>query len=842
MSKRLTITFLIVLLVGSGNLGYGQAVFNTKDLRIKWAFITNHYQDKPGFLAALTINQTAGNKMPAKGWKLYFSLRYHGINLTSQNKDVVIEHGGGDLFCIKPAASFKGISKGSALIIPFNGGGIIANYHDAPSGFFWVSDSDNLPYDIPESNITHDSGTLKGADAQEIFNLNKGTTNLPDDKLPAFLPQPVTYTQNKGYFKLDKSVSIVNAGGFMNEAGYLAKEISAITSYTPVSAGGRKKIVLRRIGLPKEAYDLRIAADSIIISASDGAGIFYGIQSLKNMLPADAWSSKQVPLNIPCATVHDEPRFSVRAFMLDVSRNFQPKAEIMKLLDVMALYKLNTFHFHFTDDEGWRIEIPGLPELTAIGSNRGYPYMRNERMQPSYGSGASTANKMGSGFYSRNDFIEILQYAQSRHIKVIPEIESPGHARAAVKAMEARYYKYMKAGDRKKAAEYLLSDLQDSSKYLSAQYFKDNVMNPALPSTYRFVAKVVDELKAMYQEAGADLTMIHMGGDEVPAGTWEMSPAIRAMMKKNTVLHNINDVFLSYFKQVQQLLGRRGLKLYAWEELAIGTEKNNQSRKVISIPEFINNGVSVDAWYNVGGNEDIPYQAANAGYKTVLTCIDYFYFDLAYQRSFYEPGDEWLGFLETKKMLSFIPYNYYRNAKVDMPGNPYAAGYFENKQRLTPEGSKNIRGIQGALWGENIKSARQMEYMILPRLLALAEKAWAKQPQWETEQDTAKLSAQYEQYWNIFANQLGKKELPKLAWYRGGYYFRIPAAGLMQLDGLGKANQQFPGMAIRYTTNGAEPGSQSTIYNRPLKLKGKVKMRVFDARGRGGETTTIEVE
>ena len=831
-----------MLFVSCGKFVHGQTVFNPKDIRIKWAFVANHYHDKPNFLATITVHNATGHMIPANGWKFYFSLRYHTTGLVSENKDVEIQHSSGDLFYLKPTGSFTGIDNGGKLIIPFTGGGVIANYQDAPSGFFWVNDNDDIPYNIPAANITHDPGSLKGTDAQYIFDLNKGTRDLPDNQLPAFIPQPVVYTKSKGSFKLDESVSIINEGGFADEASYLTKEIRAITGRILVSVHGKKNIILKKNMLPKEAYELKITKDSIVISASDGAGIFYGIQSIKNMLPIDAWSAKRASLNINCAIVHDEPRFPIRAFMLDVSRNFQSKAEILKLLDVMALYKLNTFHFHLTDDEGWRIQIPGLPELTTIGSNRGYPYIYNERLQPSYGSGASITNKAGSGFYSRKDFIEILKYAKTRHIDVIPEIESPGHARAAVIAMEARYRKYRKAGDLKKATEYLLSDLQDSSKYSSAQYFNDNVMNPALPSTYRFVTKVVDELRAMYKAAGANLNRIHMGGDEVPNGAWEGSGVIKAMMKKNTAIHDVNDVFQFYFQQIQQMLNKRGLKLYAWEELTIGTQKNDSSRNVVPIGEFLKNGVSVDAWYNVEGNEDIPYQVANAGYKTILTCIDYFYFDLAYQRSFYEPGDEWLGFLETKKTLSFIPYDYYRNAKSDLQGNSYAKGYFNNKQKLTAEGRKNIIGIQGALWGENIMSAKQMEYMILPRLLALAEKAWSKQPQWETEQDTAKLSVQYEQYWNAFANQLGKKELPKLTWYHNGYNFRIPAPGILHSGGLVTVNQQLPGMTIRYTTDGSEPVSTSAVYNGPTKLTGYVKMRVFDTKGRGGETSSIKVE
>lgn len=831
--------YLLLLLPFSVVHATAKPTFNPVNLHIRWQFVSNSNDGKSGSLASLTLINKGKIAIPSNGWKLYFSLRYQGVNLATKSSDVSINHVNGELFFIQPSKDFKGLVPGQSITFQYHCRGAIANYQDAPEGFFWVA-ADNIPHNIPVTNIIRDPGTLKGVDGQVVFDQNREISDVPLSKLPPILPAPISLKKNKGSFIWDKSVSITAPNEFKSEVDYLSQEIKSVTGLT-LSAGGNKKVIFHKNKLQNEAYDLTVTPDSIVISASTGAGIFYGIQSLKNLMPANTWATNHTAISIPCVTIHDAPRFPVRAFMLDVSRNFQSKQEILKLLDLMALYKLNMFHFHFTDDEGWRIEIPGLPELTSVGSNRGYPFDKDQRLQPSYGSGAGTSNKMGSGYYSRKDYIEILKYAKERHIKIVPEIESPGHSRAAVRSMLARYQKYMKLDDRKKAEEYLLTDLADSSKYTSAQYFNDNVMNPALPSTYRFVQKVIDELTSMYREAGAELDMIHMGGDEVPNGAWEKSPKIQAMMKNDTSLHNINDVFLSYFMKVKNILDKHHLTLYAWEELTIGTEKNDNARKVLRIPPFVKGKVNVDAWFNVEGNEDIPYQAANTGYKTMLTCLDYFYFDLAWQRSFHEPGDEWLGFINTKKVLSFIPYDYYRNATINFAGKPFPPGYFDKKIKLTPQGRENVNGIQGALWSEDIRSAKQMEYMILPRMIALAEKSWAKEPDWEIEQDTAASAKLYDKYWNVFANQLGKRELPKLAYYHGGYNFWIPSAGMNEKNGMIQVNQQFPGMTIRYTTNGSEPNSKSTVYTQPLKIKSTIKAKVFDAKGRSGETTSIIV-
>jgi len=170
--------------------------------------------------------------------------------------------------------------------------------------------------------------------------------------------------------------------------------------------------------------------------------------------------------------------------MLDVARNFQPKKQVLKLLEAMSLYKLNTLHLHLTDDEGWRLELPSLPELTSVGAKRGHTLDSKHYLPPSHGSGPDVENTVGSGFYSRADYLEILRYATDRHITVIPEIETPGHARAPIKAMDARYDRLMAEGKEEEAAKNLLRDLNDKSEYRSVQYWNDNVIDVSLPSTY----------------------------------------------------------------------------------------------------------------------------------------------------------------------------------------------------------------------------------------------------------------------------------------------------------------------------------------------------------------------
>ena len=219
----------------------------------------------------------------------------------------------------------------------------------------------------------------------------------------------------------------------------------------------------------------------------------------------------------------------------------------------------------------------------------------------------------------------------------------------------------------------------------------------------------------------------------------------------------------------------------------------------------------------------------------MLTCVTNLYFDMANYKSFDEPGYYWGAFLGIDKFFSFIPYDYFKNADVDKNGIPINRSLFIGKQRLTDYGKTNIIGLQGALWTETVKSAERMDYMIFPKLIGLAERAWAKDPSWANEKDPNKAAELYNQDWSKFLNILGKRELPRLAYYNGGYSFRIPKPGVILQDGKYSSNIQYPGLTIRYTTDGTEPTATSKVYEGPVDAaNGVVKFRAFDVKGRGG--------
>jgi len=829
------------------------SVFNAQNLQIKWEVLQNGYNGKQQFKSVLTFTNADKQLMPASGWKIYFNFARQ-IDTGKVEGPVKIEHLNGDFFCISPKPGFSGLKPNNTLQVALVAGAWAVNFTDAPEGFYYVANQtpdvtipikniSQVPSVRPEQFQRSPADQVPVITPQAIYVQNQAIQNIPENELPAIFPTPANYQKGGAPFVLTASTPVVANAAFANESAYIKKELTNLFKGSKVNTAGQHKGVFlqKKLGLPAEGYQLRVNADSVVITASTNAGIFYGIQSLKSMLPAKAWLGKMQSIQVSAVNVTDEPRFGYRGLMLDVARNFQPKSQILKVIDLMGMYKLNTLHMHLNDDEGWRLEIPSLPELTSVGSKRGHTTTNTDHLQPAYGSGPNVSGNFGTGFYSKADFIEILKYAKLRHIIVIPEIESPGHARAAIKSMDARYNRLLKAGQKAEAERYLLRNLKDESVYSSVQHWNDNVMDVSLPSTYQFIETVVNDVVKIYQEAGAPLKTIHFGGDEVPAGVWAKSPSVQNLLAGSSDTKTTDDLWYYYFKKVNQILKSRNLYVSGWEEAALRKVMVNGVKKQIPNPDFTQENFHLYVWNNVlgWGAEDLAYQLANAGYPVILSCVSNLYFDMAYQKSFDEPGQYWGGYLDVDKPFKFIPYDYLKNITENSMGAAVPASAWAKKERLTETGKANIVGIQGQLWSEEAEGTTRMEYLLLPKLLGLAERAWAKDPEWATAPTSTKSNSLYAAAWSKFCNILGKKELPKLSYINQGYQYRIPTAGVTVNNGTVQANMQFPGMTIRYTTDSTEPTINSAVYNTALTQKGTYKFKVFNTTGRGGRTVTV---
>ncbi|MEL7832668.1 family 20 glycosylhydrolase [Fodinibius sp. Rm-B-1B1-1] len=819
---------------------------------VTWKVETNFLDDGARYRALLTFKNNGDEPLPNAGWTFYFN--YLGvIDKETVPSEVDISLINGDFYKLEPTDHFNGISPGEEFTIPFEAPGSKIKEGDAPAGLYFVdhaseetisiSNAKVLPFTDEEQLKRGPGDNMSIPNAEWRFKKNASLTHMPVDKIGQIIPTPTSIKQGTGTFKLAKSIGIGYQPELKKEAQFLSNELSKVfngevKTIEGISSKNDIALLLDSDVQQSEAYELSITSEQITISGADKSGIFYGIQSLRGLLPPKTYQTPVSLIELDAQTIKDEPRFSYRGLHLDVARNFQSAATVKKLLDVMAFYKLNTFHFHLTDDEGWRLPVESLPELTEIGGRRGHTTEEQEHIIPSYGSGPNPEKSPGSGSYDRETFVELLRYAAERHIEVMPEIDVPGHARAAIVAMKSRYEQYKSEDKIGKANRYRLHEPEDSSQYRSVQNWDDNVINVCQASTYRFMETVIDEIIDMYAEAGAPLSTIHMGGDEVPHGAWEKSPACNDLIENDDDLDNVDDLPDYFFERIRKLLAERGLTMAGWEEIALD-EGDDGSKPD---PEFAGK-VQPYVWANIwgSGTEDHAYKLANNGYEVVMSQASNFYFDLAYNNHPQEPGLYWAGFVRSQYPYEFIPFDLYKNAEQNVMGNPIPDDAFEDATKLTEEGRENILGLQGQLWSEKLISADRMEYMVMPRLFGLAERAWAQQPDWATIVDHNHRKKAMSKDWNEFANRLGQRELLRMDYFHNGMKYRLPPPGAVIESDTLKANSAFPGLTIRYTLDGSKPSVDSNEYTDPVVLEGDpvIKIRTFSSDGRGGRTVII---
>jgi hexosaminidase len=785
-------------------------------IALDWACVSNiDYQDT--FSACLTL-RNIGSDPIAPGWALYFNT-CRKIVAGSAANGFHIDHVNGDLFRLSwPSA--PAWQPGQELTIPYLGQYWTISFTDAPLGFYLIDAAGRVtalgdpviaPFALPRQQHRGPNDVTPLDDDAGRFAQNADLSLLAPADVGRITPQPLMAVFDTATCTLSRSSAIVCGAGLESEAALL----QSILDQLPDAPGAQIELRIAGDGAA-EAYDIEISAAFIEIASASAHGIFNGIQSLRQLIDGTS---------VPLGRVEDAPRFAYRGLMLDVARHFASKDTVLRLLDCMALYKLNRFHFHLTDDEGWRFPVPALPELTAVGARRGVAVDGEVCLPPSFGSGADIDASPGTGYYSADDFRAILRHAQKLHIEVIPEFNLPGHARAAIVAMRARHDRLRAQGDAIGAAAYLLDDALDTSVYESVQLWHDNVICIALPSSERFVETVVAALVELFRTAGVALRTIHIGGDEVPNGAWVGSPACQAMMAQRG-WHDVDQLRADFLARCQAILARHGVACAGWEENAL--EHGQPSRR------FADGALQVYAWNNAWGNgqEDIAYRLANAGYPVVLANAANLYFDLAQAKDSHEPGYYWAGFVGTRDAFTFCPLNATVTAGRTPMGAALSAAVLAAMARLDAAGAARIAGLQGQLFGENARTPERIEYLAAPRLIALAERAWSPDPQWHH------AGAAVARDWNAFANRLGQRVLPQLD-AALAYRYRLPPPGVALIDGAIHANVALPGLALHYTLDGSEPTPTSPRYTGPVAA-GALRIATFDTRGRKSRTIHFE--
>ena len=782
------------------------------------------YNAETGYYDNTFVIKNISDRKVDGNWCIYYSQLPREIKLID-SESIRIELVNANFFRIYPTEQYKAILPYDSIQVRFSVTNNTPNISQTPEGCYWIEthsdrESQPLPVHLSFRPLT-DAQRMQTVSPQKIYEKNRLLEPFPVLNETDILPtvKNIIKENENDKITIPQKVSLEYSNEVADEAGILREKIKTlygieVSEVSPVRI--RLDLSTDKITpANQEQYKLAIGKDNILIEGITPHGVFNGVQTLLSLL-----KGQETTRELTCQTIIDYPDLEYRGLMFDIARNFTQMADLKKLIDVIASYKLNVLHLHLSDDEGWRLEIPGLEELTEVGAKRGHTKDEAHCLYPGYDGGYdSEANTTGNGYYSREDFIGLLKYAAQRHIRIIPEIESPGHARAAIVSMKARYTRY--AGkDEQKAREYLLNDPEDTSVYISAQSYTDNVMNVALPSTYRFMEKVISEIMNMYKEAGIELSSVHIGGDEVPDGAWIGSPACRKFMDENNMT-NAHELFEYYICRMADYLQSKNIKLSGWQEVALLNTTATDKK-------LLNAAAGIYCWNTVAEweRDEIPYHIANSGYPVVLCNVNNFYLDLAYDPHFEERGHSWGGYVDETKSFSVLPFSIYRSSHTDLSGNPIdleTAG--KGKEELKKGNIQNIKGIQAQLFAETIRSFPWVEYYIFPKILGLVERGWNAHPTWETLHGTHGENV-FDKDLSRFYTLISSKEMPYLN--KQNINFRLPHPGLTVQEGYLYANSPLPGAQIRYTTDGTEPTVESAIWTEPIKCNAStIKARLF---------------
>ena len=489
------------------------------------------------------------------------------------------------------------------------------------------------------------------------------------------MPLPVSLKSGSGNFVVNSktSVHILSSDASVNRvANYLSQKLKTTGLTIPViktssKAGNSISLsLINNTSLGDEGYKLDVSTNNVTISANKPAGLFYGMQTLIQLLPKEIEDKdvvKDIAWKIPSCSITDYPRFGWRGLMFDVARHFFTKDEVKKYIDEMVKYKYNLLHLHLTDDEGWRIEIKGLPRLTEVGA-------WNVKRVGYFGTFATPAPdepRTYGGFYTQDDIKEIVQYAKDRFVNILPEIDVPGHSLAAIAAYPELS---CSTGQGPKPEVSSGQNIKDWSTHTA---LIDDNLCPANENVYEFLDKVITQVAQLFP-----FEYIHMGGDETFKTFWEKSDAVKALMQKEG-LKNMEEVQSYFEKRVEAIVESKGKKFMGWDEILEGG---------------LAPSAAVMSWRGMKGG----IEAARMKHEVVMSPTDFVYIDYMQGDPIIEPHI--YSTLRLKKAYEFEP---------------------------VPPGvdSKYIKGGQANLWTEQVYTFRHAEYMTWPRAFAISEALWS---------------------------------------------------------------------------------------------------------------------
>ncbi|QKG57760.1 family 20 glycosylhydrolase [Hymenobacter sp. BRD128] len=587
----------------------------------------------------------------------------------------------------------------------------------------------------------------------------------------AIIPQPVRLVPGTGSFAITPATRIYVGpkNDELRRIGQsLSEEISRATGVVPpvvAAAPGKNlsgaiylKLLAALDTLGPEGYTLSVQPAQVVLAARQPQGLYLGTQTIRQLLPAQRTASA----SLPAVEVADKPRYQWRGMHLDVSRHFFPVEFVKQYIDYLALHKMNTFHWHLTDDQGWRVEIKKYPGLTSVG---GY---RDGTLIGHYGAKVPEYDHVRyGGFYTQEQIKEVVKYAQDRYITVVPEIEMPGHALAALSAYPE------------------LSCTGGPFKVGQTWGVYDDIFCAGNEQTFAFLQDVLTEVVPLFPSK-----IVHIGGDEAPKTRWKTCPKCQARIKAEHLKdeHELQSYFV---QRMEKFVNSKGKTIMGWDEILEGGLAPN---------------AAVMSWRGMEGGT----AAARQKHQVVMTPGEFVYFDHAQGDPTLEPLSIG-GYLPLEKVYSFEP----------------------TPSELTADEKKYILGAQANLWTEYIPTTQQVEYMVLPRMAALAEVLWTPASLKNWASFKVRMQPQYQRYAALGANYAKSAFNPRQQFVpdttKGGDVVSL------LLDATGPQ--------VTYTLDGSAPTPASTAYTGPFTLSRSavVKAASFENGQPAGKTTTTEV-
>ncbi|MBQ1980827.1 MAG: beta-N-acetylhexosaminidase [Alistipes sp.] len=508
----------------------------------------------------------------------------------------------------------------------------------------------------------------------------------------SIIPLPAKMELKSGEFTLEAKTKVYIAdknGAFEKVYKRWESKFENSTQIELQQTRNEKRASVAIIQNPKlkaEAYHLSVKAEGIRIEASDAAGLYYALLSLEQLSCVELLAGVKVKnwdRSFPCVEIEDTPRFGWRGFMLDEGRHFYGKDEVKKIIDAMARYKMNRFHWHLTEDQGWRIEIKKYPKLTDVGAWR-------ESRVLAYGEVKPDGKRYG-GFYTQEDIKEVVAYAKERFIEIIPEIDIPGHSQAAV----ASY------------PEFLACDPEKKHEVWLWQGISTDVINVANPKAVEFAKDVIDELTELFP-----FGYIHLGGDECPVNKWQKNKECQELLHK-IGSENYRDLQIHFYKQLKDHIAQKPAdkqrKLIFWNEVLHGNTKP------------LGEDITIMAWI---GADQAALSAAKRGMNTILTPQIPYYINRRQSKLETEPRSQGWGTETVEAVYNYIPM----------------------KGAETTELQNRYMGVQANFWTEWVEEASIVQYLMFPRLAAVAEAGWTPQEKRKYEDFLQRLQAESEYY------------------------------------------------------------------------------------------------